>query len=75
MPNDTEDLTPATRYPWKKWADGKRRNLRHGRDFYVPLTSFAAACYAYAERKGLRCVTAKDRSSGTLSVQFMEDNR
>lgn len=51
-------LERRSRYPWKRWADGRPRAASHGTDFSCSAKSFCAAIYAHAKRHDLDVVVA-----------------
>ena len=68
----------ATVYPWKKWTDGSKWKVVHGKDFHCTPGSFIVYLYNVARKRELSVQTSRIRGSGRTSdkvvFQFRQRN-
>jgi hypothetical protein len=63
--------TQRTRYPWRRWTDGKPRVAQRGNDFWCRPESFATICYQTARAWGLR-VHTRVHPDGSVYFRFYD---
>lgn len=60
----------SSRYPWKKWADGRSWKLEPNVDFHCSPQSFRSAAYAHAVSIGAK-VKTRASEDGSVAIQFV----
>lgn len=66
-------LTPARRYPWEKWANGRTWRLTKGDDFHGDPETLRSTIYTYARRHGLTATVAV--KGNAVEVQFKKPTK
>lgn len=67
------ELGPQTRYPWRKWLDGKKHILNRFKDFQCTTKTMTVYVYATARRHG-RKVHVHELEEGKLQIQAHDGN-
>jgi hypothetical protein len=70
MASVIDRVSTRPRYPWKKWADGKARRAKQGRDFSGDPRVFRNTLYVHATRNELSVTVHIEER--TVEFQFFK---